>query len=408
MGFVAGVLLLAIALLFIISEIHKREKKAIEEDGKKRLGLPAVPKEGLNQWELTRLFIWYGIALVVMGALAVFIHNAFLYGVYTLLLSASWYAASVCFVEIPPVHFGVLLAYSGRLVTVFKEGAHWKWPWQDIKLIEMEIKTVEINVGVTTFDKFSLIIQGSLQYRPHYLVSDKRGRNRFIELDETTVRRGIEDRVKDELGIIAGATKYEHFIRDRELIGLIINAVLRIDRKELPHLAGKYEECEHDFSVEDLKIVDDQNPQEKDENGEMQPHYIKTLPEGRDIPGQARFRFYGLNQEKVKKLIKAEEGQSTVERTYGIDVILFAIDSIAFTEETRRKMENVQQAKLSLEEAKKVQEIIKIAEDHGAPDPAAWALAFIGRAKHTNLNLIVKSDILKALANLLEGRGGKK
>jgi regulator of protease activity HflC (stomatin/prohibitin superfamily) len=370
----------------------------------------AEVRDGMDQWKTVLHFtVIYGILIILTIVTAFVAHWIAL--VTLLVLLGGWVAVyNLCFKEIPPVHFAIVIAFGGRLVIVLREGAHWVWPWWRIASIEQEVVTVPFEFKATTkgTDRISLIHKGSVQLRAYHVVTDSQGRNRYFELDRETIRRGIVDTLQSVLGVIAGASSSSDYYEKRGVVSLIVDSTLELGRDKLPHLAGQRKGLRTDINVADLHIKKPHNFDEEYAN------LSEVDEENQDIPEMAVLRFYEVNQVKIRELLadQGSAGQSHFERTYGVDVITFALSDVLFTEETERRLEAVGQATLLQEEAEQIKPIIEMFRAQGSRDPVAAAMNFINRAKQINIEgsggtspfVVLKGDDL----GMDDKKGGKK
>jgi regulator of protease activity HflC (stomatin/prohibitin superfamily) len=214
-------------------------------------------------------------------------------------------------VEVPTVHYGVVLFLKKRTGRELGEGWHWIIPFfNSVELFSLEVKTLPLADPVThkrvsffSKDGREVVVEGSLQWRPdRHLLRDV-----FMTMDEKTIVDGLRDAVKAELGVIGGTKNAVAFIENREAINFLINCVLRLSQP---------------------------------------PHVEKELSPVK------RLAYYAKNAIEIKKRLDDEVNQaddrSHVEQLYGIDVVKFALADVDFSPETRKTMEMKKQTEEKL------------------------------------------------------------
>lgn len=242
------------------------------------------------------------VAVLVAGLMAVMggskLFSLGIYG-FTVLLGATTAVAFAlmrwAIVEVPTVHYGVVLFLKKRTKRELKEGWHFTIPFfNSVELFSLEVQTLPVEVSFFSKDRLEVVAKGSLQWKPdRHLLQDI-----FMTMDEKTIVQGLLDAVKGELGVIGGTKEAGAFIEKREAINFLINCVLRLS---------------------------------------MPPHVEKDLS-----PAQ-RLAYYTKNAVEIRKRLDDEanhpDDRSSVERLYGIDVVKFALADVDFSAETRKSME---------------------------------------------------------------------
>lgn len=214
-------------------------------------------------------------------------------------------------VVVPAFHFGVVERMGRRTGRIMPEGLKVKIPFfERVELISLELAEISLGekgIDFTTAppDRLQLTIKGSLQYRPDPGVSENR-RNVFITMSEAIIQRGISDAIKDLLGMVGGITPADMFIRRREAVNILINCLLRLANP--PHRqTGVEVDRWIDF------YADVNNRQQAIEALEHEREHI--------------------------------EDRSEIERRYGIDIMVFALAEIDFSDEVKKSFEKQRQAK---------------------------------------------------------------
>ncbi|MDO8557151.1 MAG: SPFH domain-containing protein [Candidatus Jorgensenbacteria bacterium] len=219
-------------------------------------------------------------------------------------------------ISIPAYNFGVVERF-GKRTRVLYEGLNLRLPFEEVKFISMEVISVEVKTGFTTFDKLHLTCVGSLQYRANPDVRDEENRNVFVTMSESIIKSGIVAGIEAKLGALGGVYKGEDFIQSRHAIADIINAFLRLGT--LPHEEHQKNGC----GVQDCKFI------------------------GQRVEAKDLIEFYNSHWDWIKKMLSETQGssQSGIETLYGIDIRKFELSDISFEKETKEAFEKEQQVK---------------------------------------------------------------
>lgn len=232
-------------------------------------------------------------------------------------VSAVWLLSNAIF-KIPAYHYGILERFGERIGGPIEEGLGFKIPFIDeIELVSLELGELDVTASFTTKDKLQLAVRGSLQYRPDPTISDADEKNIFITMSEDIIRSGIEDAIQSLLGGLGGIYNAVDFIKNRQALADMLNAILRIGTP--PHLKHKASNC----GVQKCKMAD-------------------------KIEAKDLIKYYNKHWKKVREVILLEEhnagDHSSTEKRYGIDVKAFTLSQVDFSEETKKSFEKQKQA----------------------------------------------------------------
>jgi len=290
-------------------------------------------------------------------------------------------------ITIPRTAVGMVEQFEERTGEILREGLHrLALPYIfQVTLLSEKVGGTKVTVTVICDDNISVEIEGDLQYRLGKHVVDSRGRNRFVEMEEIIIRDGVNSAVEQELNFIAERNSSDRFIRSKEAILLIIQAVLSLDR--MPHKDPNF------LKKEEIKFLFSEG---KDPGWRV----VKEGDERqlRNISANDRLDFYENNMDVIHTWIRTRQknakNHSELEGRYGLDVVAFALNKVQFDKETREAQQAEKQAKL----------ITKAAEElpPGTLDPMGKALALTGRATQHNFNL---PGLVEGLGALGEGLG---
>jgi regulator of protease activity HflC (stomatin/prohibitin superfamily) len=219
------------------------------------------------------------------------------------------------FVRVSTINYGVVLFFGKRTEKVLDEGPHWILPFglQTVEMIPCELREITFkgaeSLKTVTADKVVVEIEGELQYRPASLDAtyQYQGGNRplilrFLETTDDRITTGLLGAIKNELGAIAGVTPSDDFIKDRELLSLLIDSLLRL--KVPSYLDGKFPGAP----------VDDPNQ---------------------------RIPFYNTNRSLVRDDLRdaKDDSVSQLELRYGINIVTLTISKVFFSQKVIEAME---------------------------------------------------------------------
>lgn len=303
--------------------------------------------------------------------------------IVVLLLAAIGVLLSDSFVEIPAYHFGVVERFGKRTKRVMEEGLRGKLPFIDyVELISMELTEIDVDISFTTKDKLKLVCKGSLQYRPDPNIKDFNGRNVFIAMSEKIITSGIEDTVKGKLGALGGVKEGKEFIKSRHAIADMINCFFRLETS--PHK-------DHEKPCEIPSC---------------------ELPKGGQIDAAKLLEYYQTHWAKVKELLKEEKkkkaSHSEIEERYGIEVELFALADVSFSEEMKKAFEKEKEAEAKAEAFNKKIEMAEKVIKLGASAQVALNAADISLDPSVKKEVVSVEGDVGVLGGLLTAtKGGK-
>ena len=296
-------------------------------------------------------------------------------------------------VRVPSIHFGEYRVFDERTGRNVTEGVHWCWIWQKIHLHDASVKSLLIRESFTTRDEIEAELEGSAQYRV-----DDNNAAKFAELSEAAIKQGLGDLISSEIGIIAGRHNYTAFIRDREIIQLIINCILCLEI--IPH--RDFEEIrKEDAESFDQKIAK--------HNEDTEDRDSQILTDACCIPPESRIAFYKVFYREIKRLLDKElekrNKSSNVEKRYAIDIDHFALSSVEWTEEFQKAMEKSRrtgkETSAILETMRQLEEF----EDISETERMKIALAINGQSRHQTVAIDGNGSAATILRPDLAGSG---
>src|SRR3989344_3423906 len=242
-------------------------------------------------------------------------------------------------------HFAIVDWFGYRFAGYLEEGPHPVPPFSDVTEYSFELQPKPIKVSAFTWlerpeeagkkpkgPKLEIELDGSVQWRPDPDVQyrrergrrvlcepDEKGRVLFAEMSEETILSGIADAIKSQLGTVAGLRSADEFISAKEEIEMMINAILRLGREELPHV-------KHDARRCGLYKCADYGPSCKFREEIKDP--LEVYRERRDAIRDV------LHNEKDNA-----ESRSEIEERYGIDIVLFALGPVNFGKKAEEAFE---------------------------------------------------------------------
>lgn len=277
-------------------------------------------------------------------------------------------------VKVPAIHFGEYRVFGERNGNNVGEGLHWCWLWQRIHLHDASVKSIDLDESFTTLDEIEAKLKGSTQYR----TNDRRV-SKFAELSDDTIEKGLKDVICGEIGIIAGHNDYHIFITDREIVQLIINCVLCLDKvphHDLTELKGE-SASEGDAFVAKIDAYNDGC----DEDDPL----IKL--DGDSVEPESRIVFYKLFAKEIKKILKKEvvnkSKNSRIEEKYAIDIEHFGLADVTWTDEFKKSLEQRRKAEKESEAVINItRELGKEFKDINQSTALHASLALTGKTSH--------------------------
>lgn len=242
--------------------------------------------------------------------------------------------------KIPAKQFAVVDWFGYRLAGYLEEGVHPVPPFSDTTEFSLELATNPVKVSAFTWlekpkqgakpkgAKLEIELDGSVQWRPdpgvqYRMQSGRRelckpretGRVLFIEMKEETILSGIADAIKSQLGTVAGLRSADEFIRAKEEIELMINAILRLGPEELPHITHDARHCG-----------------------------LYGCGAACEFRGPIRdpLKVYRARRDRIRDVLRDEkhtDSRSEIEERYGIDIELFALAPVNFSEKAEEAFE---------------------------------------------------------------------
>jgi regulator of protease activity HflC (stomatin/prohibitin superfamily) len=246
------------------------------------------------------------------------------------------------------VNYGVVLRFGKRTDRVLTEGINLVWPFgiETVELIPFDLREVPFELEAITKDNVPVIINGELQYRPAHISArefvpgktpgtkvERKLILRFLETTDDKITTGLLGAIKNELGAISGVTLTDRFIGDRELLGLLIDTLLRLEK-----------------------------PSYLDTKNFPGPAPKKSLEVPVSDP-RKRLDFYRHYRDQIRELLAkiTDEGgsHSPLEMRYGIDVETLTLSRITFSKKVVEAMEREREEK-GKQKALEVQTLQKI------------------------------------------------
>ncbi|GEM_PF-6486929 len=201
----------------------------------------------------------------------------------------------------------------GKRWRVSSEGLDAKIPFlESCERYSSELDRIPISLTAKTKEALGIVMKGALEFVPD--------RKMLFRYDDTerNLKEAVTDSIKSILGALAGTKQALDFIGYREAIVLIINCMLRL--KKMPHTYAR------------------------------DPRFI-TVVDGDPadvVPLEKRLDFYRINADQVREILDKEsynpEERSPIEEAYGIDVKVFDLTDMDYTEKTSASFEEEQQA----------------------------------------------------------------
>ncbi len=242
----------------------------------------------------------------------------------------------------PTLNYGMVVRFRKRTGRVLNEGLNFIWPFiESVDLIEYKAMNLDVKTFFFSQDNLEVIINGSVRYRPDKNLVDKA----FSEMTETAITKGIEDTIKQELGIIGGTKPASVFITSKEAVSHLINCVLRMEKP--PHIA---------LNLSPSKRL---------------PHYKKEATDIRDA--------LSIEHKNISD-------RSAVENRYGIDILEFSLALVDYSPKTKEALEKKKQVEAELKASKeKFDQTIKrartIKTEELTPEQINAAQTSVGDAK---------------------------
>lgn len=289
-------------------------------------------------------------------------------------------AAAASVVRVDIAHRAVLVRFGKRVEGKdgeYGEGWHgfWDGVMPFIDRLEAEPVTLDsaaLATEIVTKDNLKIKVGGSVQFR----IDDV---YHFKGINPQAMGVGMSDAIKSELGIIAGRADGDKFVHSRREIWLLINSVLRFS--VAPHYRA---------SAADSTVFDP-----ADGDAEVEP--------------QERLSFYEKNAHAIGEALKQETGNpddhSGIEERYGIDVVVFELASVEFSQETMAALEKKQQAAHTADAAKEAyrrqREIFDDLKGQVGPERALNEVSLIVGGKDRGSRQVISVEGLEGVSAVL-------
>lgn len=336
-------------------------------------------------------------------------------------------------VSVPTAHYGIITRLGKRIGKPLPEGLNFVVPFIDKVLIySIELKTDPLDeISVFSNDRLDIELKGSVQWRP-----DKKELKGFVEIPENTILVGLKDAIKSEIGKIAGEKKGDFFIRERKALETHINCIFRLQRP--PHYflnpkestKGKEQEFGKSFTDwindkrEEVKgISDDEEKKQKQEKIEKIENITNwELPTEREIGDDDELidswkldiiSFYKANARSIQSMIDLGENEtSPIEDLYHINISIFRLADVDFTEGTKRALERKRQVEAEIVAAKQQQkwkleimdELIEKGLDAEKASNAADVMMGISEKRQV---ISIEGGSVLPLMNITSQKGGR-
>ncbi len=276
---------------------------------------------------------------------------------------------SVCIIDaivrVPEYHFGVAVRFGRRTGYIYDEGFDLKIPLIDkVELISTELAKIPVHAFFTTGagtkgtganaateegGKLQMELFSSVQYRPSPHVRDENGRNVFISVSEEVIGSGVADMLEDLLGGLGGIYQADDFIGNRQAFGDLVNQILKFETpfhlrhdvevdgngNAVPCKAG--DKCKHK-KVEKIPRHDLINF--------YNAHWEVIRDERVALEVEEQNRLNSSIVETPKEVMqRLMANMSPTEKRYGINIEVFALERIDFSEEVKKAFEAQRAAK---------------------------------------------------------------
>lgn len=247
---------------------------------------------------------------------------------------------------VPQAKFGIV-DWAGRRSKGYRtEGMQVVLPFSDVTTysFKLEPRPVKVSVFVRRPDtqaKIEVVLKGLMDWRPDPDIQyslDRRGKRRildterdgeglvlFVEMTPETVVSGVEAAIKSNVGTVAGRRTSDEFVDAKEVIELMINAILRLGWNELPHFPHRGQ---------------------PDQNGRDARCNLYQCPDPCEFVARIDdpFAVYAARMERIREILHGEQdtpSRSEVELRYGIDIVNFSLDPVDFSEAAKKAFEEI-------------------------------------------------------------------
>lgn len=254
-------------------------------------------------------------------------------------------------VKVPYAHYGAVTRLGERQTRILREGYHFVLPFIDtVVLISYKIQTLDVEVPVTSRDKWKIDIIGSAKWRPDNdntkTENPRTGRLEpnvlgILEVPEKTITKGLIDAVKNYLGQVAGQHDAEDFISKRRAIHDIISAVLLLEKP--PHL--------YPNTLNSTESGD----------GKLDPHenFSEFIDKSGEVSLEKVTEFYEKYRSVIRKILEnqdQDESHSAIEKLYRIVIQTFDLSTVKYSEESAKALESIKQRELQAESQRAIKD----------------------------------------------------
>lgn len=228
------------------------------------------------------------------------------------------------FYPIPPNCFAERRFFGKRMPKVKTKWAFWLPRFLGGSMSEsvsLEPREISDSVTFTTNDTFfkhsrskpSVTISYYLKIKADPRVLDKNGRSAFLGTSPAAIQREINATLKGKLGALGGVIGSQDFLGNRNAIEDYIRCSLQM---KIPS------HRQHD------KICNEKN---------CEYHGVS------EVPNKSMLKFYNTHREPIGAAIRGEKEMvddiSQTEENNGVDVELFRLENVDFSEATKRALE---------------------------------------------------------------------
>ncbi|MEK7610737.1 MAG: SPFH domain-containing protein [Patescibacteria group bacterium] len=214
-------------------------------------------------------------------------------------------------IVVPTANYGILVRMGKRVDgDPLPEGWHWIIPFfYRVEAFSYELKTTDLTVKVTAREGVGITINATIQWRP-----DEEHMKRYYEVEDKDIITGLQEAVKNEIGVISGVHNASEFIEKRGAIGDLINCLLRL--KDMPHITFRWP---------------------------------KKYGSGVPLPITDKTKIldhYDNHRILISKKLKAtgDGSHSPIEEKYGIDIQTFSLTGVQFSPEVAEDLEKERRA----------------------------------------------------------------
>lgn len=261
------------------------------------------------------LIFWLGSESLRVGLVAA--------GAALIVLSIAARLVIEAAVVVPKVHYGVVLRWgqkrTGRII-LDTDGLCWVWPFIDkVEFFNYQQDPKLIDFGFFSKDRLEIIGKALVQWRPDWKSKTLEGNNKFMENKKETIESGISETIKSVIGNIIGSLEALKFIEMKSAVERYISCILQLEVP--PHVCPREVSDKCSLGSEEIMGV------------------------------EKRLEFYKEHSGEINKKLReanARDSHSETEKRYGIDIILFNIGKVDFSDKTKASLERQKQAEADM------------------------------------------------------------